>query len=217
MNKIQYFLFLSIYFSKTVYIEDPDVFPKDSISLAKGFFDASGLKDIMNITKCENEFNKFVYDLTKGIDQLLNNDGNAFATVGMILIDMDNIRTKCVDNEFGRKEISNYIYVSIRNPQKFLLAVLDNIFSFHIAGRYLELKGFLKENRMYDTGKTLGDMAKYIMNIHLKEDTLLVDTSNDCEYHYINFIGSVYNMLNTTRPSMSMLLGDMNSLVQNCK
>jgi hypothetical protein len=216
MNKIQYFLFLSIYFSKTVYLEDPDVFPKDSVSLAKGFFDASGLKDIMNITKCENEFNEFAYKLAIGIDQLLNNQ-NALDTVGMILIDINNMRNKCVDNEFGRKEISDYLHKSIRNPQKFLLAVLDNIFSFHIAGRYLELKGFLKEDRMYDTGKTLGDMAKYIINIQIKEDTLFFETRKDCEYHYINFLGSVYNMLNNTKPSMSMLLSDMTSLVQNCK
>jgi hypothetical protein len=206
---------LTICFSNTINLLEPDIYPPDTISLAKGFFDSSGIKDIIDISKCEKEFNDFIFNIAITFDQILDNK-SSLATIGSILIDISNIQNKCNDSEFGRNDISDYFHKTVRDPQKYLLAVLDNMLSFHIAGKYIELKGNLKENRMYDTGKTLGDIAKYVMNVKFK-DNMFLNMENNCEQHYIEFMGSVYNMINGDKPSMSKLLNDASNLINRCK
>jgi hypothetical protein len=207
---------LTICFSNTINLLEPDIYPADSISLAKGFFETSGMKEITNISKCEPEFNEFVFKLAITLDQMLDNK-NSLTTFGTLLIDLSNLKNKCYDSEFGRSEIAEYFHNAIRNPQKFILAVLDNMLSFFVAGKYLELKGNLKENRMYETGKTLGDIAKHVMNIKLKDSSLFLNESIDCQHHYLNFIGTVYNMIQDEKASMNKLLKSTSNLINECK
>jgi hypothetical protein len=218
MSKSQYFLMLTICFSKTINLIDTDVYPPDSISLAKGFFESSGLKEFMNISKCQKEFNEFIFTVAIILDQMLDNK-NVLSTIGSVLIDFSNLKNKCDDSEFGRSVISEYFHKAVNDPQRFLLAVLDKMLSFHVAGKYFELKSNLKDKLMYQTGKTLGDILRFIMNIDIENMPLfLTNTNNDnCSNHYMNFMGSVYNMINSDKSSMPILLQSMTNLINSCK
>lgn len=220
MNKTQYFLMLTLCFSKTICFLEPDTFPPDSISLVKGFFETSGLREVINISKCESEFNGLVFKIAILLDKILD-DKDVLADIGLTFIDLSAMKNKCNDNDFGKSKISPFIHKAIIDPQKFLLAVLDNLLSFHIAGKYIELKGNLKDKRMHEAGRVLGDIAKYILNINFDNNLVfLIETKpKDCSDSYREFVQNVYSILisNINKPTMPLLLEKLTSLIKNCK
>ena len=176
MNKICFNYFLAILFIKIFSTYSHVSIPPEDKELFIGFLDGSRLKTFLNLTSCENEFYELLIKGLDVIDGFLNNNTEinyeVYRTIGDAFILFSQFTGKCIETKERLGFVLNNIKSALMNPRKFLIGAMDNTVSFHVVKLYLELSHKIKSGELYESGKILGDLISYILNVDIGRSEL---------------------------------------------
>ena len=176
-------------------------------NLIEGLLEGSGIKLNVKSALCENEFDYFSSVSSKLFDSIMNKDQKKL---------MDNLsdtmssfskllEKNCINQNM--KELSENLKRQLQDPYKLLLNVLNKLLSMHTIPDWLELVQKLKEGKLYDLGRDIGELLGYIarLDVGVSNQVVLKRFMEDRKVLHPKCVSSIKNLI----LEMMKILGDM--------